>query len=436
MTMGRTLLTGARLLDPGRGLDAEGSVIVAEGRIAAVIEGQERPTPEPGDTTVDLSGAWLVPGLVDLRCALREPGYEYKEGIHSGLRAAAAGGFTTVCSTPDTNPVTDCAAVVAQVLERARTAGGARLMPTGAATAGLADETLAAIGELTEAGCVAITQGGAPIASARLMRRLLEYCLAFDVPVMSSAFENSLTGLCTEGPWSTRLGLPATPAAAEAIGIARDLTLAELTGGRLHLTRLSTAAGVALVREAKERGVAVTCDTTAHHMVLTTASLANFDTNTKVWPPLRCEADRAAVVAGVAEGVIDAVVSDHQPHHAEDKAREFQIAATGISSLETAVANVLSLVASGELPAARAISALSAGPRRCLGLPDQGLEAGAPADLTALHPTRAWLADRAAFRSRATNSPFIGETLRGRAVLTMVGGDVVWTGEDAEEGQG
>ncbi|MDP6946096.1 MAG: dihydroorotase, partial [Myxococcota bacterium] len=351
--MGRTWLTSARLLDPGRRLDCEGSVAVTDGTITAIVEGTSSPPAEAGDTVLDLAGAWLVPGMVDLRCALREPGYEYKEGIHSGLRAAAAGGFTTVCSTPDTNPVTDCAAVVAQVLERARTAGGARLLPTGAATRGLDDESLAPIGELTEAGCVAITQGGAPISSARLMRRLLEYCLAFDVTVMSSAFENSLTGLCTEGPWSTRLGLPASPAAAEAIGIARDLVLAELTGGRLHLTRVSTAAGVDLIREAKQRGVPVTCDTTAHHMVLTTASLVDFDPNTKVWPPLRSEEDRAAVVDGVAEGVIDAIVSDHQPHHAEDKAREFQAAATGISSVETALSNVLGLVADGALTAAR-----------------------------------------------------------------------------------
>ena len=431
--MTRTLLAGARLIDPAQGLDTVGTLIVADGRITGVHEGSTPPAAQAGDTVHDLSGLWLVPGLKDIRCALREPGYEYKEGIHSGLRAAAAGGFTTVCSTPDTNPVTDCAAVVAQVLERSRTAGGARLLPTGAATKGLEDETLAPIGELTQAGCVAITQGGAPINSARLMRRLLEYCLAFEVPVMSSAFENSLTGLCTEGPWSTRLGLPATPAAAETIGIARDLMLAELTGGRLHLTRVSTAAGVELIREAKHRGVAVTCDTTAHHMVLTTANLAGFDTNTKVWPPLRSEADRAAIVAAVADGVIDAIVSDHQPHHAEDKAREFQIAATGISSLETTVANVLKLVGDGALPANRAITALSSGPRRCLGLAAQGLAIGDIADLTALDPDTMWTAEPATFQSRATNSPFIGHTMRGRAALTMVGGDVVWTLDNVQE---
>jgi dihydroorotase len=430
--MKRTLLTGARLLDPGRGLDTKGSVLVDGDTIAAVMPGDSPADPE-ADEVIALDGAWLMPGLLDLRCSLREPGFEYKEDIHSGLRAAAAGGFTAVCAMPNTDPITDNPAVVAQITLRAASAKGARLLPVGAATSGLNDESLAPIGELTEAGCVAFTQGERPIASARLMRRLLEYCLAFEAPVMSSAFEDSLRGLCTEGEWSTRLGLPSTPAAAEAIGIGRDIALAEMTTGRLHLSRVTTAAGVALIRGAKARGVAVTCDATAHHMLLTTAALATFDPNTKVWPPLRSEADRAAIVAAVEDGTIDAIVSDHQPHHAEDKVREFQIAATGVSALETVVPNVLGLVASGGLSVERAISALTDGPRAALGLPAVGLFEGSTADITALDPTVTWLPGRRTFESRATNTPFIGQLLKGRTAMTMVGGAMVWRAQDEQE---
>ena len=430
--MTRTLLTNAHLFDPAQKLDCAGSVLIAEGKIAKVIQGAVGSAPQ-ADEVLDLRGAWLGPGLIDMRASLREPGFEHKEDIHSGLKAAAAGGFTAICAMPDTDPVTDSAAVVAQVSARAASAGGARLLPVGAATAGLKGESLAAVGELTTAGCVAIAQGERPIASARLMRRLLEYCLAFDVPVMSSSFEDSLRGLCTEGPWSTRLGLPSTPAAAEAIGVARDLALAELTGGRLHLSRISTAASVELIQAAKARGVRVTCDATSHHMTLTTADMATFDPNTKVWPPLRSAEDKDALVQAVEAGIIDAISSDHQPHHAEDKAREFQNAATGISAIETTLSNVLMLVDKGELSAARALSALSAGPRSALGLAPVGLFEGSTADLCAFDPTLSWIPGRRTLQSRATNSPFVGKALKGRAMLTMVGGAVVWRLENEQE---
>lgn len=432
--MTRTLLKNARLLDPARAIDAPGALLVVNDRVAEVVRGEDAGATLDADHVVDLGGAWLTPGLLDMRACLREPGFEHKEDIHSGLRAAAAGGFTALCAMPNTEPVADCAAVITQITQRAKSAQGARLLPVGAATAGLKDESLAAIGELSAAGCVAVTQGERPVGSARLMRRLLEYCLAFDIPVMSSAFEDSLRGLCTEGPWSTRLGLPSTPAAAEAIGVARDLSLAELSGGRLHLNRISTAASVALIRQAKSRGLRVTCDTSAHHMTLTTEELATFDPNTKVWPPLRSTEDRDAVVDAVEEGVIDAIVSDHQPHHAEDKAREFQIAATGISALEIALSNVLRLVTTGRLSASRAVMALTEGPRRALGLEPVGLFEGSVADLSALDPRYVWVPNRATLKSRGLNTPFLGKDLIGRAVLTMVGGDVVWrtpTGEEA-----
>ncbi len=432
----RRILKGARLLDPARGLDRVGTVVVEDGRVAVVATEGEGPVGEqPGDQVEDLRGAWLAPGLVDLRASLREPGFEYKEDVVSGLRAAASGGFTAVCATPDTDPVTDNAAVVAQVLERARAAGAARLWPMGAATANLADETLAAIGELAEAGCVAVTQGERPVKSARLMRRVLEYSAMFDLPVASSAVEPTLGGICDEGPWSTRLGLPASPAAAEVMAVARDLALAELTGARLHLTRISTAGALALVARAKERGVPVTCDVTAHHLTLTASALQTFDPNAKVWPPLRSEADRDALRQAVASGLVDAVVSDHQPHHERDKAFELDLAATGIMGLELALPLVLRLVADGALTPLRAVEVLSTGPRRVLGRAgDAGLTVGAPADLTAIDPRATWIPDGGTLRSRARNSPFVGQVARGRAVLTMVGGQVVWRSEDAAEG--
>ncbi len=433
MSASRIFLKSERLLDPSRDLDAPGTVVVEAGRIVAVASGGDAP-PEagPNDTVEDLGRAWLAPGLIDLRCCLAEPGFEHREDIHSGLTAAASGGFTAVCATPDTDPVTDSAAVVRQILERAATAGGARLLPVGAATAGLGDEMLAPMAELQDAGCVAVSQGELPISRARLMRRVLEYARCFDLPVMVTAVEPSLTGLCDEGEWSTRLGLPATPAAAEAIAVGRDLALAELTGGRLHLQRLTTAAAVGLVEAARDRGVRVTCDVTAHHLTLTTAALEGYDTNARVWPPLRSAADRDALRSALGRGVIDAVVSDHRPHLREDKARPYVDAATGISALETVVPLVLARVAAGDLTPLGAVRALSLGPASVLGMAPNGLVEGAEADLTALEPTRSWIPDRQSMRSRSINSPLLGSPLRGQAVLTMVGGTIVARADDGE----
>ncbi|MEC9070934.1 MAG: dihydroorotase [Myxococcota bacterium] len=422
--MGRTLFTNARLLDPATGLDATGGLAVSDGRIAAIYR-DEDPTPQSGDQVFDLRGQWLVPGLVDLRCALREPGFEHKEDIHSGLRAAAAGGFTAVCATPDTSPVTDRAAVVVQVLDRARTANGARLLPVAAATKGLDDERMAPIGELVDMGCVAVSQGEEPIGSARLMRRILEYASGFDVPVFSSPIEPSLKGLCDEGPWSTRLGLSGSPAAAEVIAASRDITLAELTGGRLHLSRVSTGATLELVRAAKARGVPVTCDVTAHHLHLTTEALSGFDPNTRVWPPLRSAEDRDALRAGLADGTVDAVCTDHQPHHAEDKAREFSVALSGVSALETTLSLVMDLVSQGAVDALRAIDLLSSGPSRVLGRDGFEFTEGAVADLTVIDPEGAWCVGRDTLKSRGTNTPFLGRNLKGQATMTMVDGVMV-----------
>ncbi len=431
--MGRLILRGARLLDPGLALDAEGSVAVRGGLIEEVALGA-RITATDDDEVIDLRGRWLVPGLLDLRSHLREPGFEHKEDILSGLRAAAAGGYSAVCALPATSPVMDCAAVVAQVRERAAAAQSARLLPVGAITQGLDDETLAPIAELRDEGCVAVTQGEHPLRSAQLMRRALEYCRGFDMLVMSSAVEPTMAGLCHEGAWSTRLGLPATPGAAEAIAISRDLALAELTGARLHLSRVSTARGLALIAEAKARGVPVSCDVAMHHLVFTVADLVDYDPNYKVWPPLRSADDRAALRAGLADGTVDAIVSDHQPHHYEDKARVYADAATGISSLETTLSLALGLSEGGALTPARLVELLSRGPRAVLGLPPVQLAAGGVADLTAIDPDASWIPEVSTLESRGANTPLLGQVLTGRAALTLVGGRVVWrTPADTQE---
>lgn len=432
--MGRLILESGRLLDPSRDLDAPGSVVIEAGRIRAVVPASDGPvSAEANDERIDVRGAWIAPGFVDLRASLREPGFEQKEDIHTGLRAGAAGGFTAVCAFPDTDPVMDRPAVVLQVLERAASARGSRLLPVAAATRGLGDENLAPIGELAEAGCVAVTQGERPIGAPRLMRRVLEYCGGFGLPVFSSAVDPNFPGLCDEGSWSTRLGLPATPAAAEIMAVSRDLALAELTGQRLHLSRISTAGGLALVQRAKEHGVPVTCDVTAHHLALTTAALADYNPNTRVWPPLRSEDDVAALRGALRSGVIDAVVSDHQPHHIEDKEHEFPVAASGISGLETVVPLLLDRLAAGDLGPLDLVRLLSPGPMSALCLESSGLGEGQVADLSVIDPDRAWTLTPDVMVSRGKNSPFLQATFPGRASLTVVAGEVLYRVPDPEE---
>jgi dihydroorotase len=432
--MGRLILENGRLLDPSRDLDTPGSVVIDDGRIHAVVPASDGPIDaEPGDERVDVEGAWISPGFLDLRASLREPGFEQKEDIHTGLRAAAAGGFTAICALPDTHPVMDRPAVILQVLERAASAQGARLLPVAAATRGLGDEHLAPIGELAEAGCVAVTQGEKPIGSPRLMRRVLEYCGGFELPVISSPVDPGFPGLCDEGIWSTRLGLPSTPTAAEIMAVARDLSLAELTGQRLHLSRISTAGSLELIARAKEQGVRVTCDVTAHHLALTTAALADYDPNTRVWPPLRSEADVAALRGALRSGLVDAVVSDHQPHHREDKEHEFTMAASGISSLETVVPLLLERVSSGDLSPLEMARLLCLGPMSCLGLEPQGLIEGHTADLSIVDPNRSWTLTADAMISRGKNSPFLNKTFQGRSTLTVIAGQVLYRAPASKE---
>jgi dihydroorotase len=416
------------VIDPAAGRNGRFDVLVDGDRLVDVCA----PDAIAADAErLDATGCWVLPGLIDIHVHLREPGYEYKETIATGSAAAVAGGFTAVACMANTNPVNDSGAVTEFIRERAAAAALARVHPIGAVSVGLQGRQLAEIGEMRDAGAVAISDDGQPIADAALMRRALEYSRMFALPVVAHEEDPALAagGVMNEGANSFRLGLRGMPAAAEEVMIARDVTLVERTGGRLHVAHVSTAGSVELIRRAKERGLPVTAEVTAHHLSLTDDAVRTYDTNAKMKPPLRAAADVEALIRGLAEGVIDAIASDHAPHHRDEKEVEFEEAANGIVGLETTLGLALKLVWDGKLDAATVVRALTSGPARCLGLPGGTLRAGAPADVAVVDPNRAWRVDPAAFRSKSRNSPFGGWELKGAAVATVVGGRLVWSAE-------
>lgn len=419
----KLLFKGGRLLDPARGIDAGGDLLVADGRIAAI--GTEITAADA--QVISAAGQVICPGFIDLHVHLREPGQEYKEDIATGMAAAARGGFTAICCMPNTAPPLDNAALIRYVLERAATVGGCRVLPVGCISKGLEGKELAEIGEMVAAGAVAVSDDGRPVGRSDLMRLALQYSRMFDVPVLSHCEDEALAGdgVMHEGRWSAVLGLRGIPAAADDVQVARDILLAEATGGRLHLLHLSTATSVELVRAAKARGVAVTAEATPHHFTLTDAAVAEtgYDTNTKMHPPLRSEDDRAAIIAGLADGTIDAIATDHAPHHTNEKAVEYDYAARGIVGLETAVALSLDrLVHGGHLSLADLVLRLSTGPARVLGIEPPALIEGAVADLSVLAPDQEVVVDPERFASKARNTPFAGWRLRGAPAATVVGG--------------
>jgi len=425
--MSRLLLKGARVVDPAQGVDATLDVMIAD---ATIEELAPRLQPR-GAQVIELKGLVVCPGFIDLHTHLREPGREDKETIATGTRAAAAGGFTAVCAMPNTDPVNDHAGVTRAILEKARSEGVVRVWPIGAITRGQRGEELAEMGELKEAGCVAVSDDGRPVASARVMRRALEYAKAFDLVVIDHCEELSLAerACMNEGPVSTLLGLRGQPAAGEAIMVERDVLLAELTAGRVHIAHLSAAASVDAVRRGKARGVRVTAEVTPHHLFLTDQAVreTGYDTNTKMNPPLRSEADRLAVIAGLQDGTIDCIATDHAPHAVDDKKVEYDQAANGVVGLETAVALCLDrLVGAGLVGLPQLVAALSANPARVLGLPGGVLSPGSPADVTVLDLARKRQVDPARFESRSRNTPFGGWILKGWPVLTIVDGRVAW----------
>ncbi len=418
------VIRGGRVIDPAAGVDGPRDVAIEAGRVAAV-EARIDPGTAP---VIDAAGLWVLPGLIDIHVHLREPGYEYKEDVASGTRAAAAGGFTAVACMPNTEPVNDDAEVTRYVLERAREAGVARVYPVGAVSKGLRGEDLAPIGELAEAGCVAVTDDGQPVSSGLLMRRALEYASAFGLPVISHCEDLDLAagGCMNEGLASAYLGLPGIPSEAEEAMVARDLLLLRRTGGRLHLAHLSTRGSVKLLRRGKRMGLPVTGETAPHYFTLTEDAVRGFDTDAKMNPPLREIADVEGVQKGVARGVVDAIATDHAPHAPDEKEVEFEAAPNGVVGLETSLALSLKLVQEAGVSLDRVIAALTAGPARALGLPGGTLAPGAPADVTLVDPDAVWTVEPAVFLSRSRNSPFAGMTLRGRAVRTLVGGRTVY----------
>ncbi len=418
------VIRGGHVIDPAAGIAGRRDVAVAGGRVLAV-----EPDIDPGRAAViDADGLWVLPGLVDIHVHLREPGYEYKEDVASGTRAAVAGGFTSVACMPNTEPVNDNAEVTRYILERARERGVCRVYPVGAISRGLRGEDLADMGELAEAGCVAVTDDGRPVASSLLMRRAMEYARAFGLVVVSHCEDRDLAegGAMNEGLASAYLGLPGIPAEAEEIAVVRDLLLARRTGARLHLAHLSTRGSVDLLRWAKRLGLAVTGETAPHYFTLTEDAVRPFDTNAKMNPPLREIADVEAVQKGLRRGILDAVATDHAPHAPDEKEVEFEAAPNGVIGLETSLGLTLRLVHEGVLPLERAVAALTCGPARVLGLPGGTLEPGAPADIVLVDPEARWTVDPDRFFSKARNCPFAGMELRGRPVRTLVGGRTVF----------
>jgi len=424
----RLVLKGGRVIDPSQGLDDRLDVLIEDGHVKKV--GKRFDT--RGARIIDVTGRLVCPGFIDLHTHLREPGREDKETIATGTRAAAAGGFTAVCAMPNTDPVNDRAGITRAILDRARADGVVRVHPIGAITRGSLGEELAEYGDLREAGCVAVSDDGRPVASARVMRRALEYARAFDLTVIDHCEEPTLAqgAAMNEGTVSTLLGLRGAPALGEAIVVERDVLLAELTGGKVHIAHVSAAASVDAVRRGKARGVAVTAEVTPHHLLLTDQAVkdSGYDTSTKMNPPLRAEPDRVALLAGLRDGTIDCIATDHAPHTVDDKKVEYDQAAFGVVGLETAVSLCLDrLVGGGVLDLAQLVSLLSTGPARILGLPGGTLAPGSPADVTVLDPARRVTVDPARFASKGRNTPFAGWTLKGGPALTVVAGQVVWT---------
>jgi len=437
---GRLLIRGGRVLDPANGVDRLGDVLIEDG---VVVEAGARLDADA--KVIDARGLVVAPGFIDLHTHLREPGFEYKEDIESGTRAAARGGFTTVCAMPNTEPAMDSRATVEYVLRRSAEAGSVRVLPIGAVTKGRAGKLLAELGELADAGCIGFSDDGNPVADASIMRRALEYASTFELPIIDHCEDPQMAGgVMHEGWVSTRLGLKGIPSASEENMVARDIALARQTGAHVHIAHVSTAGAVELVRGAKAEGVRVTAEVTPHHLALNHEAVMHsagasgragvglaYDTNAKMYPPLRSAEDVAACIEGLKDGTIDAIATDHAPHAVQEKLCEFDSAANGMIGLETA----LSLALSAGVSVERVVEALTVGPVRALGLerwvPGIGtLAAGAPGDVVVFDPAREWTVERETLASKGKNTPLLGQTLRGQVVATVYAGAVVYAVEE------
>ena len=418
------LIKGGRVIDPSQKMDATQDLLVENGVVKEIGKGLAAPA---GVETIDAAGKYVVPGLIDMHVHLRDPGLEYKEDIVSGTRAAAAGGFTSVVCMPNTKPTIDNKAIAGYIINKAKAEGFANVFPVGSITYGLSGERMSEMGELKEAGCVAVSDDGRPVNNPELMRRALEYARGMGILVISHAEELSLVGegVMNEGFTSTEIGLKGIPRVAEDIATVRDVMLAEYTSSPIHIAHVSTEGSVRIIREAKARGVQVTCETAPHYFTLTDDAVRGYNTNAKMNPPLREAADVAAIKAGLKDGTIDTIATDHAPHHLDEKDVEFDVAMNGIIGLETSLPLSLKLVDEGVLNLNQLIEKMSCNPSKILGLNRGTLKTGSVADITLIDPSAEWTVEADKLASKSKNSPFLGWNLKGAGACTVLAGRVV-----------
>ncbi|MBF0559239.1 MAG: dihydroorotase [Nitrospirae bacterium] len=428
-------IKGGHIIDPSDGIDYIGDILIDNGRIVSIERkngnADTRKNPKNKHETIEAAGLYVIPGLVDMHTHLREPGFEHKETIRTGTMAAVRGGVTSVCPMPNTNPVNDNPTVTAFIIKKAMDEGFCSVFPIGAISKGQNGEELAEMGLMYDTGCRAFSDDGRPVMSSMLMRRVLEYSRVFNVPVIAHCEDLTLTdnGVMNCGVLSTTLGLKGIPAAAEEVMIARDIILCELTGGRLHIAHVSTEGSVRLIRQAKERGIAVTAETCPHYFSITEDACKGYNTNAKVNPPLRMQKDVNAIREGLRDGTIDVIATDHAPHHRDEKLQEFDKAPSGISGLETALGLGLGLVHDGVLTLNELVNKMSRNPARIMGLDKGTLRAGADADIAIVDINRKSTVNAASFASMGQNTPFDGWTLKGMPVITIVGGKIAYSVE-------
>ncbi|MBE0500638.1 MAG: dihydroorotase [Desulfuromonadales bacterium] len=419
----KLLIQGGRVIDPANNLDAELDILIKDGKISKIGKNLK----DDGVEIFNASGRLVTPGLIDIHVHLRDPGYEYKEDIVSGTRAAAAGGFTSVACMPNTKPVLDNKSVAQYIIEKAEKEGFARVFPVGSITKGLEGDSLSEMGDMKGAGCVAFSDDGKPVTSGELMRCALEYSKPFNTVIISHAEDIDLVGkgVMNEGFVATELGLKGIPWVAEDAATARDVMLCEFTGARLHIAHVSTRGSVEIVRAAKKRGVRVTAEAAPHHFILTDEAVRGYNTNAKMNPPLRSAEDVAAVRQGLADGTLDAIATDHAPHHIDEKNVEFNIAMNGVVGLETALALTLELVSDKVIDLNRAIELLTSGPASVLNLPVGTLTVGAPADVTIIDPGKKWTVSANDLISKSKNTAFDQRKMKGAAIATILGGRLI-----------
>lgn len=417
------LIKNGRVIDPSQGIDEQLDVLVADG----VIKETGRGLAANGAEIVDASGKYVVPGLIDMHVHLRDPGLEYKEDIVTGTKAAAAGGFTSVCCMPNTSPAIDNKVVVSYIINKAKAEGFCNVFPVGTITAAMSGEKMSGMGGLKDAGCVAVSDDGRPVNNPELMRRALEYARGVGIMVISHAEELALVGegVMNEGFTSTEIGLKGIPRIAEDIATSRDIMLAEYTNSPIHIAHVSTEGSVRIIREAKARGVKVTCETAPHYFTLTDDAVRGYNTNAKMNPPLREAADVEAIKAGLKDGTIDCIATDHAPHHIDEKDIEFNEAMNGIIGLETSLPLSLRLVDDGILTVNQLVEKMSFNPSNILSLGRGTLKPGSIADITIVDPDKVWTVEAEKLASKSKNSPWLGETMKGRAACTIVSGKVV-----------